>query len=84
MSVTDYEAAWIEVMTNVNFVDYVAMSSGELLTAVGDDAYKWADAFCQTAKRMGINGIESDWMIGWFANAIEHSSDVRRWRMEKK
>lgn len=50
---------------------------GDLLRALGDDAAKWAAAFCAIAKKQG-HDIDEGWMIGWFANAIEHSSDCRR------
>ena len=63
-----------------NEVDYTFMTGPDLLTALGDDASRWAAAFCQHAKRLGHTDIDEGWMIGWFANAIEHSSDVRRWR----
>lgn len=62
--------------------DYNAMSDGDLVQALGDDAMKWSEAFCQRAQKMGIAGIERDWMVAWFASAIEHSDDVRRWRRE--
>ena len=62
-------------------VDYTAMSAPEMLDAIGDDAYLWATAFCQTAKQLGYE-IDHGWMIGWFANAIEHSTDVRQRRMK--
>ena len=32
---------------------------------------------------LGYSDMDEGWLIGWFANAIEHSSDVRRWRAEK-
>jgi hypothetical protein len=57
--------------------DYTEMQAGDMLQAVGDDAVKWAKAFCQI-----IPGADEALMIAWFANAIEHSSDVRRWRKE--
>lgn len=63
-------------------IDYASMSSGDLLQAMGDDATKWAAAFVQIAEKQGHHGIDEGWMIGWFANAIEHSGDVRRWRRE--
>lgn len=53
-------------------IDYRAMSGAEMLEACGDDAKKWADAFCQ------INPIaDPNFMMGWFANAIEQSTTVR-------
>lgn len=66
-------------------IDYVAMQSGDLLKALGDDASKWAGAFVQYARRVRDRGddiLDEDWLTTWFANAIEHSSDVRRWRRE--
>jgi hypothetical protein len=60
-------------------VDYAAMSGPDMLNALGDDASKWAAAFCQIAFTLGLV-IDEGWMIGWFANAIEHSSLVREQR----
>jgi hypothetical protein len=51
----------------------------DLLSALGDDAAKWAAAFCTIAKRQG-HDLDEGWVIGWFANAIEHSHDVRTGR----
>jgi hypothetical protein len=56
--------------------DFTAMSGPEMLAACRDDATKWAAAFCQHAKKRGQD-IDEEWMVGWFANAIEHSHDVR-------
>jgi hypothetical protein len=57
--------------------DYTAMEAPTMLAALRDDASKWAAAFCQTAKKLGYGDIDEGWMTGWFANAIEHSTDVR-------
>jgi hypothetical protein len=57
--------------------DYTKMTAHEMLQEVGDDAQKWAAAFCQTAEKLGHHGIDEGWMIGWFANAIEQSTTVR-------
>jgi hypothetical protein len=51
----------------------------ELLDYMGDDASKWASEFCKIARDLGHN-IDEGWMIGWFANAIEHSYDLRKRR----
>ena len=59
--------------------DYTKMEGPEMLSALGDNAAKWADAFCQIATQHGLV-IDQGWMIGWFANAIEHSYDVRTGR----
>lgn len=60
--------------------DYTAMESHLMVQELGADAAKWAAAFCQTAEKLGHAGIDEGWMIGWFANAIEHSYDVRTGR----
>lgn len=53
--------------------DFREMSEPQLLAYCSDDAHKWAKVFC------AINGgFDRDVMTGWFANAIEHSTDVRR------
>lgn len=60
----------------VERVDYLSLSAGDMLQALGDGAEKWAEAFCQR-----FTDVPQDQMVGWFASAIEHSSDVRRGRM---
>jgi hypothetical protein len=62
--------------------DYTKLESHKMVEALGDDAAKWAAAFKQHAEKLGHEGVDEGWLIGWFANAIEHSSDVRRWRRE--
>jgi hypothetical protein len=62
--------------------DYIAMTSADMLTALGDDGQKWAKAFIQIIDKIGRDKIDEGFMIGWFANAIEHSNAVRRWRRE--
>lgn len=57
-------------------------SDADLLERLGDDAQRWAREFRATAVRLGYSDMDEGWLIGWFANAIEHSSDVRRWRAE--
>jgi len=63
-------------------IDYTAMTEHEMVNSLSDDAMKWAKAFCQFAKKMGYGDIDEDWAVGWFANAIEHSSDVRYHRSQ--
>jgi hypothetical protein len=60
-------------------IDYVDMTPPAMLRALGDDAHKWADAFCQTmrANNWTIADVDEALMVGWFANAIEHSDYVR-------
>ena len=64
--------------------DYFGMDSASLLNELGDDASKWAAAFRQIAVKIGYSDMDEGWLIGWFANAIEHSSDVRRWRGQRQ
>jgi len=46
----------------------------------GDDAAKWAEMFLQVREKHGFP-IDKATMIGWFANAIELSCDIRAKRM---
>jgi hypothetical protein len=55
----------------------------QILERLGDDAAKWAAEFRKTAIKLGYSDMDQGWLIGWFANAIEHSSQVRRERIEK-
>lgn len=55
----------------------------DLLKRLGDDGAKWAAEFRKTAPALGYSDMDEGWLIGWFANAIECSGDVRRWRAEK-
>lgn len=58
-------------------------SSGSFLNRVKDNGAKWAHEFRKTSISLGYSDMDEGWLICWFANAIEHSSDVRRWRGEK-
>jgi hypothetical protein len=60
---------------------YKEMPSYKMIQVLGDDAAKWAAAFLEYFPNCGV---DEGTLIGWFANAIEHSSDVRRWRAEQK
>lgn len=53
--------------------DYRAMSDGQLVTELGIDALKWAQAFCQ------ITGFEDECLaLAWFANALMAMHDHGR------
>ena len=54
----------------------------EMLNRLGTDAAKWAAEFRQTAIRLGYSDMDEGWLIGWFANAIEHTRAVDRWARE--
>lgn len=59
-------------------MDYTKLDGADLLHAMGDNASKWAAAFCQL--NPDINADE-DTLMMWFANAIEHSNDLRTGRI---
>lgn len=73
---------WDRTMNDVTPIDYTALDGPGLLNACGDSGERWAEAFQQIVMNQLIT-IDRDLMIGWFANAIEHSGDVRRWEREK-
>lgn len=54
----------------------------DFLGRLGTDAAKWAAEFRQTAIRLGYGDMDEGWLIGWFANAIEHARAVDRWARE--
>lgn len=61
--------------------DYTAMNAGEMLSALGVDAQKWAAAFMQhVAKHNG--DFDEATMLGWFANAMMamHDHQARKQR----
>lgn len=65
-------------------IDYTALGGPALLQALGDDAQKWAEAFHQMAIKLGYSDMDKGWLIGWFANAIEHSWVIRTYGKAKK
>jgi len=57
--------------------DLTKLPPNELTFYCGDDGMRWADAFCQMAKKLGYGDLDQGWVFGWFANAIEQSTHVR-------
>jgi hypothetical protein len=55
----------------------------QMLDRLGDDAAKWAAEFRKIAVKLGYSDMDEGWLIGWFANAIEHSWTVRQQRGHK-
>jgi hypothetical protein len=47
------------------------------------DAKDWAEAFCKTAAKLGHPGIDEEWMIGWFANALMRGYDEANMRTSR-
>ncbi|CAH1665458.1 MULTISPECIES: hypothetical protein [unclassified Chelatococcus] len=67
-------------MTNTDkeSADFASESDGDFLERIGLDAAKWAHEFRTIAKRLGYSDMDEDWLIGWFANAIERGRDAGR------
>jgi hypothetical protein len=59
--------------------EFYDLSGPELLDYCGADASKWARAFCRIKEAQGwsADDVDMSLMTTWFANAIEHSSQVR-------
>ena len=55
--------------------NYKAMNDADMIHECGQDAQKWAAAFCQFNPEMKDN---EDVVLGWFANAMMHTLDVER------
>ena len=55
----------------------MATEASDLYAYCRDDASKWAEQFNLVAVRLGYPEMDEGWLIGWFANAIEHSHDLR-------
>lgn len=62
------------------------MTDVEILKYCGDSGERWAEMFCKIVgekiKGHELESLDQDWITAWFANAIECSSDVRRWGKE--
>ena len=57
--------------------DFTTLDGPKLLDVLRDNAANWAAAFNQHAVKLGYSEMDEGWLITWFANAIEHSHDVR-------
>lgn len=53
------------------------MEDINILEYCGDNAAKWAEKFNEMAVKLGYSRMDEGWLIGWFANAIENSYDIR-------
>lgn len=67
-------------------MDYTKLNGPDLLHEMGQDASKWAAAFCQLHPARHVDGrfIDEDLMLGWFANAIMHALDTEGYLDMKK
>jgi hypothetical protein len=65
--------------------DFTEIKDGKnLLKHLGDNALLWAAAFSQMTKKKLDIDIPKEYMVQWFAGAIEHSYKLRKWREEEK
>lgn len=55
---------------------YNDMTERQVIETCGKDASKWADAFCQRARKLGYSPMDREWVTGWFAIAIERGIDI--------
>jgi len=55
--------------------DYTKFNGADLLHEMGQDAQKWAEAFCQMIPK---DERDQEIMLVWFANAIMHTLDIER------
>jgi hypothetical protein len=56
-------------------------TDNEIISECGDDAAKWAKAFCETIGESHGHpaiAVDQELMIGWFANAIESRPRLSR------
>lgn len=58
--------------------NYAAMTSSDMYKALGSDAMKWAEAFCQFNV-----GMDREMMTTWFSNAMMAMYDANR-RIDEK
>ena len=73
-SVEEYE----KILGKPREVDYTGFKNGaDLLAALGDDGLKWATAFCQHAKKNLKVDVDVYFALGWFANVIESTHQLR-------
>ena len=59
-------------------------SSYEALRYMGTDAVKWAEKFIETSQSLGFPKMPQEWLIGWFANAIEAGAMRERTHVERQ
>ncbi len=52
-------------------------SPGQFLARLGDDATNWAAEFRKVAISLGYSDMDEGWLVVWFANAIEHSKEMK-------
>lgn len=48
-----------------------------LYAGLGGNRKLWAQEFRKTAISLGYSDMDEGWLIGWFANTIEHSMPIR-------
>ncbi len=56
-------------------MDYTKLNGPDMLSELGMDGYKWAEAFCQFNPNANV---DESTMLGWFCNAIMNTLDIER------
>jgi hypothetical protein len=56
----------------------------DMLERLRDNAQLWAQEFNATAQKLGYSDMDEGWLIGWFANAIEYSHAIRRFKFDEE
>jgi hypothetical protein len=56
----------------------------DMLERLRDNAQLWAQEFNATAQKLGYSDMDEGWLIGWFANAIEYSHSIRRFKFDEE
>lgn len=67
-------------------IDYTKLKDHEIVAECKTSGAKWAKAFCQHADRHPLKDggrLDEDWVVGWFANAIETANAYGPWRADK-
>ena len=70
-------------LSGYSSVDFTKLKGADLLAVCRDDGMAWAYAFCQITKKGLDIDIDPMYVWGWFCNAIENSSQLRKREWEK-
>lgn len=85
-AMTSFQEAMDKAAREPEPIDYTQLDGPALLEACGDSGKRWARAFLQhLVHDKDVSGtlyeeIDEGWVMGWFANAIEHSYQLRQRR----
>lgn len=74
------EDTFVRILHSKTDAEVNRMNNQELTRYCGDDAQRWAQAFCvkKQARSWRLDDISEILMLAWFSNAIEQAAHVRR------